>query len=98
MRFTNAVASGAKETARGKLAAVGREHGNNQPRFRAGISKIVQKKNATMRQLITMDQSADVAVLADEDTFFRRGFGEQGSVSGIRCPLSGIDHIMAGVA
>ncbi len=47
-----------------------------------------------MRQLIAMDQSTDVPILADKNTSFFRGFGQQSSISRVQCPLRGIDHIM----
>ena len=94
MGFTKTVAPGAKETTRGKLAATRYEYRNDQPCFRAGIPKIVQKKDTAMRQLIAVDQSTDVATLADENAPIFRGLGQQGRISGVRCPLRGVDHIM----
>ena len=96
MRLTNTVAPGAKETTCGKLVTTRYEHGNNQPRFRARVAKIVQEKNAVMRQPIAVHQSTDVAILADENAQLFRGLGQQGSVSGIRCPLGGVGDIVTG--
>jgi hypothetical protein len=76
------------------LAATRYEYGNDQPRFRTCIPKIVQKKDAAMRQLIAMDQSTDVPILAQKDAPVFRGLGQQSSISWVQCPLGGIDHIV----
>lgn len=98
MGFKNIVTPSAKECTGGKLIATRYERSDDQPRFRARIPKIVQKKHAAMRQQITMDQSADVAVLADENAPLFVSLGQQDGVSRVRFPLRYIDHIMTGLA
>lgn len=45
-----------------------------------------------------MDQSTDVAVLADENTPLFGGLGEERNVAGVRYPLRSIDHVVTGLS
>ena len=98
MRFTNTVTASAQECTGGKLIGTRYEHSNDQPRFRARIPKIVQKKHAAVRQPIAVDQSADVAILADENTRLVVSLVQQSGVSWVHFPLRYIDHIVTGLA
>jgi hypothetical protein len=93
-----AVTLGAEEGTGNKFVGVGRERCNDQPRFRASVAKVVEKKHAAVWLLIAVDESAYVAVLADEDAALLRGFSQQRAVARICGPFRPVGDIVAGVA
>jgi hypothetical protein len=73
--FSNAVLSGANESAFGQSFAVRIERCNDQRGFRLSIAKVIDQEHAAMRLRVAMDEGSYVAVFADKNALLAHGLG-----------------------